>query len=296
MRLRHIEIFHAVYVSGSVSGAAKALNVSQPTVSKVLRHAESQLGFELFHREKGRIFPTEKGKLLFEQTLPVFEQINELRKYSAMLASTRIGQLRLAMTPAFSLEVIPKVIADFARDHSDVSIEVETLHAIETSKAVLNQTADLGLVFEAVQAPGLSVTSIGTTQFVCVAPDSIALPSGSISIMDLKDKPLIQLNAKSPLGQMLDNKISELWGQQPETQIIAETYHLAKRLAAQGAGVAIIDKITALSGHASGLTVHDIVELGPININLIHRESDPLVGYKADFRDQIRVAINNLSM
>ena len=41
MNLRHIEIFHAVYVNGSVSAAARALNVSQPSVSKMLRHAES---------------------------------------------------------------------------------------------------------------------------------------------------------------------------------------------------------------------------------------------------------------
>ena len=48
MNLRHIEVFHAVYVNGSVSGAARALNVSQPSVSKMLRHAESLLGFQLF--------------------------------------------------------------------------------------------------------------------------------------------------------------------------------------------------------------------------------------------------------
>ena len=45
MNLRHIEIFHAVYVDGSVSAAARALNVSQLSVSKMLRHAESLLGF-----------------------------------------------------------------------------------------------------------------------------------------------------------------------------------------------------------------------------------------------------------
>ena len=43
MNLRHIEVFHAVYVNGSVSAAARMLNVSQPSVSKVLRHAESLL-------------------------------------------------------------------------------------------------------------------------------------------------------------------------------------------------------------------------------------------------------------
>jgi DNA-binding transcriptional LysR family regulator len=53
MNLRHIEIFHAVYVNGSVSAAARALNISQPSVSKTLRHAELLLGFELFQRAGG---------------------------------------------------------------------------------------------------------------------------------------------------------------------------------------------------------------------------------------------------
>ena len=48
MRLRHIEIFQAIRQTGSVSAAAQLLHVSQPAVSKVLQHAELQLGFPLF--------------------------------------------------------------------------------------------------------------------------------------------------------------------------------------------------------------------------------------------------------
>ena len=58
MRLRQIEIFYHVYRVGTISGAAQALNVSQPSVSKVLRHAEDQIGFELFQRVNGRLEPT----------------------------------------------------------------------------------------------------------------------------------------------------------------------------------------------------------------------------------------------
>ena len=54
MRLRQIEVFHAVYTSGSISAAARALNVSQPSVSKVLRHTEVQLGLPLFRLSRGR--------------------------------------------------------------------------------------------------------------------------------------------------------------------------------------------------------------------------------------------------
>ena len=48
MKLRQIEIFNAVYAQGSISGAARALNVAQPTVSKILKHTEDTLGFLLF--------------------------------------------------------------------------------------------------------------------------------------------------------------------------------------------------------------------------------------------------------
>ncbi|HET7663085.1 MAG TPA: LysR family transcriptional regulator, partial [Rhodanobacteraceae bacterium] len=58
MRLRYIELFHAILTTGSLTGAAKLLNISQPAASKALQHAESQLGFALFSRVRGRLQPT----------------------------------------------------------------------------------------------------------------------------------------------------------------------------------------------------------------------------------------------
>jgi DNA-binding transcriptional LysR family regulator len=48
MRLRYIELFHAVLTTGSLTGAANLLNISQPAASKALQQAENQLGFTLF--------------------------------------------------------------------------------------------------------------------------------------------------------------------------------------------------------------------------------------------------------
>ena len=56
--LRQIEVFNAVMQTGSVIGAAKMLNVSQPVVSRVLRHLEDQTKVPLFERSKGRLQPT----------------------------------------------------------------------------------------------------------------------------------------------------------------------------------------------------------------------------------------------
>lgn len=85
MNLRHIEVFHAVYVNGSVSAAARMLNVSQPSVSKVLRHAESLIGFALFHRSAGRLVPTEDAHALFGDVAAIQDRVYALREASRNL-------------------------------------------------------------------------------------------------------------------------------------------------------------------------------------------------------------------
>jgi DNA-binding transcriptional LysR family regulator len=52
LRLRHIEVFSAITLTGSTNGAAKILHVSQPAISKMLQHAERSVGFRLFLRSK----------------------------------------------------------------------------------------------------------------------------------------------------------------------------------------------------------------------------------------------------
>ena len=58
MRLRHIEMLHAVMVTGTISGAARLLNITQPAATQSLQHAELQLGYKLFRRVKNRLVPT----------------------------------------------------------------------------------------------------------------------------------------------------------------------------------------------------------------------------------------------
>ena len=65
MRLRHIEVFNAVMQTGSVSAAARLINITQPAVSRTLQHAELQLGFALFQRARGRLTPTNEALALF---------------------------------------------------------------------------------------------------------------------------------------------------------------------------------------------------------------------------------------
>ena len=57
MRLRHIEVFHAIMQAGTITGAAQLLHISQPAVTKVLQHCELKLGIPLFNRVRGKLYP-----------------------------------------------------------------------------------------------------------------------------------------------------------------------------------------------------------------------------------------------
>src|SRR5690606_4101492 len=85
MRLRHIEIFQAILQTGSVTGAAGLLNVSQPAASKALQHAEAQLGFTLFRRVRGQLLPTPEARILEQSTARVFEELQRARRLAGGL-------------------------------------------------------------------------------------------------------------------------------------------------------------------------------------------------------------------
>ena len=58
MKLKHIEVFNAVMLTGSVSAAARLLHVTQPAITQTLQHAELQLGYALFTRQRNRLVAT----------------------------------------------------------------------------------------------------------------------------------------------------------------------------------------------------------------------------------------------
>jgi DNA-binding transcriptional LysR family regulator len=80
MNYRQLEVFRAVMQTGSVTAAARALNLTQPAVTKILQHAEDQLRFPLFNRVKGRLVPTAEAQTLFPDVERIFDDLRSVRQ------------------------------------------------------------------------------------------------------------------------------------------------------------------------------------------------------------------------
>jgi len=247
MRLRQIEVFHAVYSNGSMTNAAAKLNVSQPSVSKVLAHAEQQLGYRLFDRVKGKLIPTPEAHQLFKHVRDVYEDVDRLRHVAQNLKATSAGRIRVAGTPAFGLEILPRAIATFREQHPDAVFEIETLHLDEIHHALLESRVDIGLAFDPPGHPGIRQKRLARARFLVLAPiGSEFAGRASLSIDDLKDQPFIGLNSRGPLGQLLSKSLESI-DVEPNVVAWTETYHIARALVASGAGITIADEITARS-------------------------------------------------
>ena len=279
MRLRHIEVFHAVYSCGSVTRAAEVLKVSQPSVSKVLAHAEQQLGYALFDRVRGKLLPTSEAKQLFVQVAQVTEGVDRLRQLAANLRSVEQGAIRIAATPAFGIDFLPGAIASYRQDHGDIMFSLETLRHEELSGALLDSRIDIGLAFDTKDLPGISGELLGYGKFVVLTPASMKVAhGGALRVDDLVGLPFIKLDNQGPLDRYLTNHIesSEV---ELDFVAIAGSYQLAKALVSHGVGICIADEVTARSASHDGVVIRALEPELKFRISALHidQESRSLV-------------------
>jgi DNA-binding transcriptional LysR family regulator len=235
MRLRHIEVFNAVMLTGSVSAAARLINVTQPAVSRILAHAELQLGFALFQRTKSRLVPTTEAQTLYPHIERLFQQLDEVQRLANSLkAGDRADELHLLTVLALSYEIIPRALKSFRKQHPDVRVAVEALHSPQIISSLVLQEADVGFVFSSVAHPSLEQQSLAQGRMMCVAPkgwlSTAMVKKGAVGLMELADKPVISLDVRDPVGTHLNHACREA-GVGLQSVVTVQTYHAALALA-----------------------------------------------------------------
>ena len=118
MRYRFIEVFYSVFNHGSVTKAARELNVTQPSVSKILSQSESDLDIKLFERINKKMVPTPEAKILFPYAEKIHNNIENLRRVSSNLISKPEGDLNIAATHALGIDYLPEAISQFGQLNS----------------------------------------------------------------------------------------------------------------------------------------------------------------------------------
>ena len=261
MKLRHIEVFQAIRQAGSVSGAAQLLHVSQPAVSKVLQHAEQQLGFPLFLRVRGKLS----------------DSLQAVRRLAQNLRRQPGHSLRIGATPALALSLLPRAIGEWSARYPQSGCELATLHSRELVQGLLMRELDLALSLKQPEHPGLRGEAIASGVLVALAPREHwpeAERRQPLSLAGLAGEALIGLSTADPLFARLEDYLSAV-EPPPQVKIAVQTYALARALVEAGAGLALVDPFTALGADPHSTAIRPLSPAFPVTLYAITRADEP---------------------
>ena len=279
MRYRHIEVFYSVFIHGSVTKAAQDLNVTQPSISKILSQSESDLGIKLFERLNKKMIPTQEAKILFPYAQKVHNNLSNFKKVSSNLVEKPQGDLNIAATHALGIDYLPEAISKFSALNSKATFETVTLHYEEIIKQVLELKVDVGIVYDPVQHDDLINQPIINGKFVVIAPQSFFPNKTVVNINDIKTQPFIKITDKvgprGPLGSKLEEYLLKNSLNLNPT-FNTETYQVALALVSKGMGITITDKISAESSSHPNIKILDLKPDLEFSLEIVYSKSNTL--------------------
>lgn len=245
MNLRQIEVFRAVMLAGSVTDAARLLHVSQPGISRMLGHIETQLGVALFERQKGRLLPTPEAQVLYAEVEQVYRGVKRIDDCAAALRAGSQLTLRVLASPSTGLEIVPGAVAALSAQFPGARLFMETLPARAMVAQLLNREADIAISTLPLEHPLLQATVLGHWTLACVFPRGHAFEAQTaLRPQEILQERLIRFSADTPQGRTIADWCRQ-HGMEPQAPIEVRAGQAACALAASGAGVAVVDSLTA---------------------------------------------------
>lgn len=240
MNLRELEIFRAIMLGGTITEAARILNVSQPAVSTALRHAEDRLGMPLFHRGKGRIVATPEALDLYSEVESLFEKLKAIQKFAEDLRDTRSGLLSIASTPTLTYAFLADAITRFRRERPGVRVLLEVTHTQRTVELAAAGQIDLGFIHAPSENPLLQVEKLATAEIICVLPDNHPLAGlPVVGPREINEFSLIT-NVRNSISPRIEEAFREC-GFERDFAITCNHTMAVFMLVEAGAGIALVD-------------------------------------------------------
>lgn len=289
MKLRHIEVFHALMNSRTMTEAAERLHVTQPAVSMVLKHAEQSIGMRLFNRSGGRLVPTPEAMSLIPNVDAIYERITELTSSAQRLRDAQAGVLSVVSTPTIANDLLPRAIAAYSQRRPQSRLIVRQINTTRVLREVATQRCEIGLASE----PSVPISESLARQVIvrskvhCVLGQDDPLAAlDTISARDLRTARLISFGAGTPMGAVIARAFDAV--DLPFAPTIEVSSSLAAiPMVAAGVGVALIESGRRLEAFR-GIVTRPFTPTIESRILLLRHRENELSPSAAEFADVLR--------
>ena len=275
MNLRHMEVFNAIMRTGSVTGAARALNVTQPAVSAVLKHCESQLNMKLFTRVSGRLQPTPEANAIFPEIAAIFGRVDGVNALTQDLAGGRLGTVSIAASFPIANGYLTKAVATFIADRPKVRVALQSLTSPQVLACIVNREVELGIAYEPVVSSEVETKVLMRAGIACVMRSDHPLARRKeVAVRDLERHSIITYLPQALFRRYVDRALSAA-GIVPNITAQVGLSLTGIMLARHGAGVALVEPFLVASMGLPGLVARPLKPRIEVKTLLIRHKSVP---------------------
>ena len=249
MELQQLRYFVAVADHRHFTRAAQHLNVAQPSVSKLVRKLEDELGTVLLERRKTGIALTDAGAILLPWARRVLADIEGARSEVAGLATLERGRLSVGATPSLSTVLLPRALARFHESHPGIALSVIEAGSRDLVRQLEGGDLDLALVILPVPREALFVTAplLREDLVLAVAAAHPLAKRKVVRVSELRGVPLVMFREGYDL-RSVTIAACEQAGFHPTFAIEGAEMDGVLRMAAAGIGVAVVPSIVVERG------------------------------------------------
>lgn len=252
MNLRHLAVFHAVAQSGSISGGAARLFVSQPAVSRELGELERRLGLPLFDRLPRGVRLTEAGQLLFDYAKRIFALEEAAQSALEELAELRGGHLAIGASSTIGMYVLPAQVAEFHRRHPGINVSLDVGNTRGIEEDLLEHRIALGFIEGPAKLDEFEAQLFMHDEIVAVvAPNHPLAIRHDLAPKDLAEVQVVLREAGSGTRVIVEQALKVHGISLAETLAMGSTEAI-KRAVIAGAGIAWLSRLCIADELAAG--------------------------------------------
>ncbi|MGY8660761.1 LysR substrate-binding domain-containing protein [Bradyrhizobium sp. UFLA05-109] len=238
MDTRRLEAFVKVVDLGSMSRAAKLLNIAQPALSQQIASLEVDFKRKLLDRSARGVRPTDAGQILYRYAKSIQRQIDEARRTILENRSGLNGNVTIGLAPLSSAALLATPLLMQVRErYPGVVLHIYDSSGVMLSEMVLKGILDMAVLYGDRPVTGLDYKPLMREHFYLVAPRSMysgQMPSEEVSAEEVAQFDLLLPYRESFLRQTVERVCAEV-GLRP--RIVAEIHSQSTLSSAIAAGM-----------------------------------------------------------
>jgi DNA-binding transcriptional LysR family regulator len=239
IQLVQVEGFLEVARRGSVSRAAEALFITQPTLTARLHGLERELGTPLFLRTPHGMRLTDAGRAWVPFAERALRALVDGRDALEQVKTASAGHLMIAAAPAVSTYVLPGLLERFVAAHPRVEVSVRTGHSEDVLELVLRDEVQIGLG-RAIRHPDIELRPFHTEELVLVcAPGHPFTRRDSVAMSEVANEKLIMFDRTSSYYEITQGAFLSA-GVKLRGLMELDSIEAAKKMVERGLGVALL--------------------------------------------------------